>query len=258
MYSKFGRCAAAFIVGLVLASVGYAGQPGNNGEGHGSCGAGQKTNGCPGTGNTGGAGGSALSASHAEARAQAAAIAAQRQEQSVRNKNKVVVNTTVVTPAPKPDTVQLQTVKDPFAKEPAPATDAPTIVAPAQERNPVATAYAAPLTSSNGTCMGSTSGGVQLPGWGASMGSTWTDTSCDIRYDAEALRAAGLPLAAQARLCQKADIAKAMEAAGTACPGSAPKRAEATPTMMPNVDEKSAQAQYQDPIIRARLGLPPL
>lgn len=95
-----------------------------------------------------------------------------------------------------------------------------TVVYEAQERNPVATAYSAPLTSTNGTCMGSTSGGAQGVGFGISFGSTWSDTSCDLRYDAEALRAAGLPKAAQARLCQKAEIAKAMEAAGTPCPAA--------------------------------------
>ena len=99
-------------------------------------------------------------------------------------------------------------------------------VAPAQERNPVATAYAAPVIASNGTCMGSSSGGGQGAAIGISFATTWTDASCDTRYDAEALRAAGLTRAAQARLCQKADIAKAMEAAGTPCPGADAKRAE--------------------------------
>lgn len=98
--------------------------------------------------------------------------------------------------------------------------------APAQERNPAATAYAAPLTATNGTCMGSSSAGAQGAALGVSFGTTWTDSSCDIRYDAEALRAAGLPIAARARLCQKPEIEKAMEAAGTPCPGSDGKRAD--------------------------------
>lgn len=127
----------------------------------------------------------------------------------------------------------------------------------AQERAPVATAYAAPLTATNGTCMGSSSAGGQGASFGISIGSTWTDTSCDIRYDAEALRAAGLPLAAQARLCQKADIAKAMEAAGTPCPGTAPKRAAAAP-VAPSSTAGVASPQYTDPIVRQRLSLPPL
>lgn len=100
------------------------------------------------------------------------------------------------------------------------AVDGDTVTYKAQDRDPVSTAYAAPLTASNGTCMGSTSGGIQGIGLGISVGSTWTDESCDMRYDAEALRAAGLPKAAQARLCQKKEIAAAMEAAGTPCPSA--------------------------------------
>ena len=121
----------------------------------------------------------------------------------------------------------------------------------AQKRDPVSTAYSAPLTTSNGTCMGSTSAGAQGVGFGVSFGSTWTDTSCDLRYDAEALRAAGLHGAARERLCQKPEIAKAMEAAGTPCKST--KTAKATGSVQ--VVEK---AEYTDPIVRARLGLSPL
>jgi hypothetical protein len=135
----------------------------------------------------------------------------------------------------------------------------------AQERAPVSTAYAAPLTASNGTCMGSSSAGAQGIGLGLSFGTTWTDISCDLRYDAEALRAAGLPAAAQARLCQKPEIAKAMEAAGTPCPG-AKKVAAAEPSpgaitaRLLGIPTAAAaqQPQYTDPIVRRRLGLPPL
>ncbi|WP_157667558.1 histidine kinase [Comamonas serinivorans] len=132
-----------------------------------------------------------------------------------------------------------------------------TVMYEAQARNPVATAYAAPLAASNGTCMGSTSAGAQGVSFGISFGSTWTDPSCDMRYDAEALRAAGLPGAARARLCQKAEIAKAMEAAGTPCPGTHVATALPADAQPVATDTQAAQ-QYTDPIIRARLGLPPL
>lgn len=121
----------------------------------------------------------------------------------------------------------------------------------AQKRDPVSTAYSAPLTTSNGTCMGSTSAGAQGVGFGVSFGSTWTDTSCDLRYDVEALRAAGLHGAARERLCQKPEIAKAMEAAGTPCKST--KTAKAAGSVQ--VAEK---VEYTDPIVRARLGLSPL
>lgn len=125
---------------------------------------------------------------------------------------------------------------------------------------PVATAYAAPLAASNGTCMGSSSGGAQGPGFGVSFGSTWTDSSCDMRYDAEALRAAGLPGAAQARLCQKPEIAAAMDAAGTPCPGA--KKSAAAPaapvTAVPAPQVQTSQYVGSDPIVMQRLGLAPL
>lgn len=118
-------------------------------------------------------------------------------------------------------------------------------------RIPVATAYAAPLTASNGTCMGSTSAGAQGVTIGLSVGITWTDSSCDARYDAQALAALGQPVAAIARLCQKAEIAAAMEKAGTACPGAAKKAAAPAA-------EAAASTEPTDPFIRSRLGLAPL
>lgn len=134
-----------------------------------------------------------------------------------------------------------------------------TVVYEAQARNPVATAYAAPLTASNGTCMGSSSAGGQGAAFGLSIGTTWTDNNCDIRYDAEALRAAGLPGAAQARLCQKAEIAKAMDAAGTPCSSvGGGRRAEAILNGTKVAEAPLKAEQFTDPIVRARLGLPPL
>ncbi|AMM23197.1 hypothetical protein [Variovorax sp. PAMC 28711] len=97
----------------------------------------------------------------------------------------------------------------------------------AQARNPVSTAYAAPLTSANGTCMGSSSAGAQGVSMGVSFGTTWTDSGCDARYDAIALSQIGEREAAKARLCLKPEIAKAFEAAGKPCPGSEAHRAEA-------------------------------
>jgi hypothetical protein len=80
-----------------------------------------------------------------------------------------------------------------------------------------ATASAPALATSNGTCIGSSSVGAQGT-FGLSFGTTWTDTSCDIRYDAQALAGMGMMAAATARLCQKPEIADAMALAGTPCP----------------------------------------
>jgi len=76
---------------------------------------------------------------------------------------------------------------------------------------PVSSAYAPGLTSSNGSCMGSSSGGAQGMGFGLSIGSTWMDEDCDRRYDANTLSKLGAPEAALALMCQKADVAEALK-----------------------------------------------
>lgn len=226
----------------------HATPPGNNGGGNGGCGVGQQTNGCGGqaggnggnggNGGHGGAGGSSASNASAQANAAAIALAAQRQaqRQSQRQTQTTTVSptitntlsngpTTVTVVMPASDGAKTAATEQPL-KEAAVAEKAVVVPEVIRDTRPVSQAYAAPLTATNGTCMGSTSGGVQVASVGLSGGSTWTDSNCDIRYDAEALRAAGLAKAAIARLCQKGDIAKAMEAAGTACPGTDAARAE--------------------------------
>jgi hypothetical protein len=199
----------------------------------------------PGNGGAGGAGGaggnaSAVAAAQARAEARANAIAAQQQAQSQTSRNtntnknsntvktniNAPVNVSVSLPAGTVSTAKSGTPADTVKEMPAAQKSDTVIVDNENTRYPVSTAYAAPLTASNGTCMGSSSAGAQGASLGVSFGTTWTDTSCDIRYDAEALRAANMPRAAIARLCQKAEIAKAMEAAGTPCPRSDAKRAE--------------------------------
>jgi hypothetical protein len=127
-------------------------------------------------------------------------------------------------------------------------------------RIPVATAYSTPLAASNGTCMGSSSAGFQGMAVGISVGTTWNDTSCDMRYDAEALRQAGMNQAAVARLCQKAEIAQAMKSAGTPCPGSSSPAATVATAESVTTKQDGSSPRYSgsDPVVRARLGLPPL
>lgn len=123
-------------------------------------------------------------------------------------------------------------------------------------RIPVATAYAAGLTASNGTCMGSTSAGGQGMSFGFSVGTTWKDSGCDRRYNAQALAAVGQAKAAVALLCQDPDIKAAMETAGTPC--SATAEAKAASRKQAVEAETIAKAEPIDSLIRARLGLPPL
>ncbi|MFC1721090.1 hypothetical protein ACFLY0_00195 [Patescibacteria group bacterium] len=84
-------------------------------------------------------------------------------------------------------------------------------------RNPVNSAYAAPLTSSDDTCMGSTTMGGQGMSLGLSFGTTWRDADCVRRKDARILQNMGLTDVAKARLCQSEDNAEAFAAAGKPC-----------------------------------------
>lgn len=99
------------------------------------------------------------------------------------------------------------------ASEPAPAGDHHR----RPLRIPVATAYAAPLTASRDTCMGSRTFGVQAMGFGVSFATTWRDASCRRIHNARALDALGYRGAAIALLCMDEEVRDAMERAGTPC-----------------------------------------
>ena len=250
-----------FLAAALCASLSaMATQPGNNGGGNGGCGVGQQTNGCggsttPGNGGAGGAGGhggaggaggsaAAIAAAQARAEARASAIAAQQQAQqqsqtsrntnrntvktNVTNTNTVTggpVNVSVTVPATDKAAAPQETVKETAAKEPAAAQKADTVVVDNdQTKYPVSTAYAAPLTSSPETCMGSSSGGVQGASFGVSIASTWESVKCDRRMFARSLHSLGKVDAALAVLCLEADVKAAMEAAGEKCPN---KKADA-------------------------------
>lgn len=271
----------AMFSGLALAT-----QPGNNGGGNGGCGVGQQTNGCGAQGGAGGAGGNGLGVGVGVGIANAAAVSGstsgaavigsgnsnvrntnnnanvQGQSQSSRNSNRNTAEGgrggNAAATGGAGGNSGGNTLTGGAVAVSVEGDKGDLVYAPAQERAPVATAYAAPLVSSNGTCMGSSSAGGQGAALGISFGTTWTDTNCDIRYDAEALRAAGMVDAARARLCQKAEIKDAMAAAGTPCVDKAAQRRAATSGQDGVGFATAPQAQYQDPIIRARLGLPPL
>ena len=257
------KTSLVILAALALAGAAHATQPGNNGNGQGGCGVGQQTNGCgtPSTGGQGGAGGSATSVSGAAAIAGAAAgaVSGSHSDASVRNSGNSASNSTAAGGAGGSATSSAQGGAGGSSRADggqASAVGSVTINGDHYEaaRIPVATAYAAPLAASNGTCMGSTSAGVQGMSAGLSFGTTWTDNGCDARYDATALVAAGQPKAAIARLCLKAEIRQAMADAGTPCPGAQQRAAIGGGSS----DAPAAQVAYTDPIIRQRLGLPPL
>lgn len=84
-------------------------------------------------------------------------------------------------------------------------------------RQPVNSAIAAALTSSNETCMGSTSIGGQGVGFGISIGSTWENEACERRRNASVLFALGLRTEAIALMCQDETVAAAFEKTGLSC-----------------------------------------
>lgn len=79
-------------------------------------------------------------------------------------------------------------------------------------------AYAAPLTSSNDTCMGSSSGAVAAPGIGVSFGSTWTDSNCKMLKNSRELWNYGMKEAALALMCNDKDVRAALTVTGYKCP----------------------------------------
>lgn len=249
------KTSLVILAALALAGAAHATQPGNNGNGQGGCGVGQQTNGCGSTGGAGGAGGSATSVSGAAAIAGAAAGAVSASQSAVVGSG----NSTATGGAGGSASSAAQGGAGGSSRADggqAQAVGTVTVTGDTYEaaRIPVATAYAAPLAASNGTCMGSTSAGMQGMSAGVSFGTTWTDNGCDARYDATALVAAGQPKAAIARLCLKPEIRQAMADAGTPCPGAQQKAAAIGGG---SSDAPAAQVAYSDPIIRARLGLPP-
>ncbi len=84
-----------------------------------------------------------------------------------------------------------------------------------QKRNPVSSAYAPALTSSNGTCMGSSSIAGQGMMFGLSLGTTWTSEKCNTRYDVMLLKNLGHDDAALSLFAsQNEEVANALRAAG--------------------------------------------
>jgi hypothetical protein len=76
------------------------------------------------------------------------------------------------------------------------------------------------LTTSNDTCMGSTSGGANGAGFGVSFGSTWTDEHCKRLKMSRELWNKGMKAASLAMDCMDAGAKAALEMTGTKCPQS--------------------------------------
>lgn len=117
---------------------------------------------------------------------------------------------------------------------------------------PVATAYA-PNIAPTAVCMGSTTAGGQGMSFGVSFGTSWTDSNCMLL---EQVRTVSVVLgqkdvAAEMMMAVPAYAEAVSRLKGKVAPAVAQVETGAGIERLP-------RAEYQDPIIRQRLGLPPL
>lgn len=93
-----------------------------------------------------------------------------------------------------------------------------TVVSGTQTIKNVPSVNGPALTTSNDTCMGSTSGSVNIAGVGIGGGSTWTDTNCKRLKNARELWNMGMKAAAMALMCRDDENREALEQTGYQCP----------------------------------------
>lgn len=125
------------------------------------------------------------------------------------------------------------------------------------QKRAAASAFAAPLTSSNDTCMGSSTGALQMPGVGVSIGSTWTDKNCMMLKNSREMWNMGLKEAALARMCMDADNKEAIELSGVQCPARKKDTSSGSsgPSMTNSASSSGNGYTGNDPIVQRRLGL---
>lgn len=99
------------------------------------------------------------------------------------------------------------------------------------------------LTTSNDTCMGSSSGSANGPGFGFSIGTTWSDEHCKRLKMSRELWNKGMKAASLAMDCMDEAARMALEITGTKCPQSMTAD-ERISNYGPNA---SAQAAYVPP-----------
>jgi hypothetical protein len=101
------------------------------------------------------------------------------------------------------------------------------------------------LTTSNDTCMGSSSGSANGPGFGVSIGSTWSDANCKLLKNSRELWNMGMRAAALALMCKDSDNREALEITGYLCP--------VTQSVKKAAKESQGSPDMSDPYIAARL-----
>lgn len=112
-----------------------------------------------------------------------------------------------------------------------------------------------PLTSSNDTCMGSTSASVNMAGFGGSYGTTWTDENCVMLKNSREMWNMGFRAAALARMCMDDLNRDAFDLTELECPQV--KREKAKGITKKEVSSAD-HPEVTDPIVRQRMGYKPL
>lgn len=113
------------------------------------------------------------------------------------------------------------------------------------------------LTTSNDTCMGSSTGSVNGPGFGVSIGGTWLDTNCKLLKNSRELWNMGMKAAAMALMCTDSANREALEITGYECPQSAKNKNNKQLSSI-NPSKSGQEEEITDPYIRARMELPVL
>lgn len=111
------------------------------------------------------------------------------------------------------------------------------------------------LTTSNDTCMGSSSGSVNGPGFGVSLGSTWSDANCKLLKNSRELWNMGMKAAAMALMCTDAANMEALEMTGFECPQTAKGKKIAQQASAGNPAVPGEPNNITDPYVRSRMGL---
>lgn len=114
------------------------------------------------------------------------------------------------------------------------------------------------LTTSNDTCMGSSSGSMNGPGFGVSIGSTWSDANCKLLKNSRELWNMGMKAAAMALMCTDAANRDALEITGFECPQTLRDKKIAQQASASNSSSSANPEHITDPYIRTRMGLPAL
>ena len=110
------------------------------------------------------------------------------------------------------------------------------------------------LVTSNDTCMGSTSGSVNIAGLGIGGGTSWVDGNCKMLKNSREMWNMGMKGAALALMCTDQANREALELTGFECPQTTQDKA----INLKLTSSIVVPSDPTDPIVRARMGLPAL